>query len=245
MAGLRNFWGSLVGKKLIAAFTGLILLLYLVAHVAGNLKALLGPTPGSQPPIDVYGAFLRTIGEPLLPHGTVLWLARVILLASVVVHVIVVIQLSIANRGARPVEYSLFRTRVSSIAAKSMMLSGLAILVFVVLHILHLTSGTIRVGRFEHGQIYANLSASFRQPIVALLYVGMMVLVGLHLIHGGWSLFQTWGFDNPKRNRLLRRGAVFIALAIALGFSLVPLLFLFGILPEPPALATPTLVEGR
>ncbi len=245
MAGLRNFWGSLVGKKLIVAFTGLILLLYLVGHMAGNLKSLLGADPSGVPAIDVYAKFLRTIGEPLVPYGAILWAARAVLLTSLLVHVVVVLQLTVANRSARPISYAQYRTRASSLAAKSMMVSGIAILVFVVLHILHLTTGTIRVGAFEHGTVYANVYHSFRNPVVSLLYLAMMLVVGLHVLHGGWSLFQTWGLDNPNRNQFLRRTAVILAMAIALGFSLVPLLFMFGILPEPAALvAVPSRTGG-
>ena len=236
MAGSRNFLGSLVGKKLIVAFTGLILLLFLLGHVTGNLKALFGADPNGIPAIDTYGKFLRTMGEPIVPYGALLWAARTVLLSSLVVHVVVVFQLTAANRTARPIQYSQYRTRASSFAAKSMMFTGVAILVFIALHVLHLTTGTIRFGAFEHGRVYANLYYSFRQPVVALVYMAMMLAVGLHILHGSWSFFQTWGIDNPDRNWMLRRSAVVIALAITIGFSLLPLLFMFGILPEPSAL---------
>lgn len=244
MTGLKNLGSSLVGKKLIAAITGLILLLFLLAHMAGNLKAFTGADAEGIPHIDVYAEFLRSVGEPAIPYGTVLWATRLILLISLVLHVVVVVQLAIANRAARPVRYEVYRTRASSFAAKSMMFTGLAILLFVVFHILHLTTGTIQVGPFKHGQVYANLYYSFRQPIVAIGYLLMMLLVGVHLLHGGWSLFQTWGLDQPGRNRALRRTALIVALLIALGFSSLPLLFMFGILPEPSALVPANTIVG-
>jgi succinate dehydrogenase / fumarate reductase cytochrome b subunit len=218
-------WNSLLGKKLIAAFTGLILLLFLVGHMAGNLKVLLGADPEGTPDIDLYGRFLRTAGEPVL-------------------HVIVVIQLSVANRRARPIAYARSRTRVSTLAAKSMMVSGLALLLFVSLHVLHLTTGTIQFGPFEHGSVYANLYESFRRPVVAVAYIGFMICVGLHVWHGGWSFFQSWGIDRPGWNPFWRKTATALALALALGFSLVPFLFMFDLLPTPTELMESTKALG-
>lgn len=233
MSGDSGFWRSLLGKKLLVAATGLILLLYLIAHMAGNLKALLGADAAGVYDIDVYARFLRTVGEPLLPYGSVLWTARVILLVALVVHVITVIQLVANNREARPIQYETYRPRVSTVAARTMMFSGLVILAFVVFHVLHFTTGSIQFGRFEHGQVYANLYHSFRQPVVAVVYLVTMVVVGSHLWHGAWSFFQTWGVENPARNRFLRRLSIVITIAITAGFCLIPFLFMFGILPEP------------
>jgi succinate dehydrogenase / fumarate reductase cytochrome b subunit len=201
--------------------------------MAGNLKALLGADSSGTPDIDTYAHFLRTVGEPLIPYGVVLWAARVILLASLIIHVIVVVQLAVANRGARPVTYARYRTRASSFAAKSMMVTGVIILAFVVLHVLHLTTGTIRVGSFEHGAVYSNLYESFRRPVAAIAYIGFMLFVASHVWHGGWSFFQTFGIDRPTRNPFLRQVAIVVAIAIGLGFSLIPFLFLFDLLPSP------------
>lgn len=236
MASLRKFWGSFVGKKLIAAATGLILLLFLLGHMAGNLKVLLGADASGVPDIDVYGKFLRSMGEPLIPQGFALWTARVVLLVSLLVHVVVVIQLALANRSARQIPYTVYRTRASSFAAKTMLWSGFAVLAFVIFHVLHLTTGTIRFGSFLPGSVYANLFYSFRQPAAAVLYMLVMLAVGLHVLHGGWSFFQTWGIDNPARNRGLRRASLVIAVLLTLGFCLVPFLFMIGALPDPSTL---------
>jgi succinate dehydrogenase / fumarate reductase cytochrome b subunit len=234
MTEFRRLGSSLVGKKLIAAVTGLILLLYLIAHMAGNLKALVGFDAAGVPQIDHYARFLRTVGEPVLPEEFLLWAVRVVLLVAFVVHIVVVTQLVAINRAARPISYAQYRTRASSVAAKSMMVTGLAILVFVVVHVLHLTTGTIRFGPFEEGQVYANLYQSFRRPLVALFYLAMMLGVGVHLVHGGWSMLQTWGLDSPGRNKVFRRATMLLALVIAIGFASLPLLFVFGLLPAPP-----------
>jgi succinate dehydrogenase / fumarate reductase cytochrome b subunit len=233
MAGLAEIWRSHVGKKLIAASTGMVLLFFLLGHMAGNLKALLGADGGGIPQIDAYAEFLRTVGEPVLPPGVLLWIARITLLVCLVLHVLVVSQLAVSNRGARPIGYAMRRTRASSWMAKSMMLTGVAILIFVVVHILHFTTGTVRFAAFEPGKVYANLYHSFRQPLVAIGYSAIMLLVGMHLWHGGWSFFQTWGWDRPDRNRVIRGLAIGLTLVIVVGFCALPISFVFGWLPEP------------
>ena len=155
------------------------------------------------------------------------------LLAALAAHVVLAVQLVRANRQARPVPYARYQHRASTVAARSMMATGLVLLAFVVLHILHLTTGTIRLGPFAEGKVYANLYHSFRQPLAAVGYVAVMIAVSLHVLHGGWSLFQTWGLDHPDRNRGLRWLARLVAIALLIGFSLVPLAILAGWLPPP------------
>ena len=224
-----------VGKKLLVAATGLVLLLFLVGHVTGNLKAFLGNNADGVPEIDVYGQFLRTVGEPAVPAYSILWLARVVLLTCLVVHVILVIQLASGNLAARPIRYVQYHPKAASWTGRTMMVSGVLLLIFVVFHILHFTTGTIRLGKFEHGQVYSNLYYSFRQPLVSLLYIGFMLVVGMHVHHGTWSFFQTWGLDSPDRNKRLRQVAIVVAVGLLVGFSLVPLAFMSGVMPLPGA----------
>ncbi len=224
-----------LGKKLLIAATGLVWLLFLVGHMTGNLKAFLGTDAAGVPEIDVYGHFLRTVGSPLVPEQFLLWTVRIVLLVCLVVHVVLVLQIVQQNRAARPIPYSRFQYRASSVAARSMLVTGLLLLVFLVFHVLHFTTGTIRLGTFEHGKVYQNLYYSFRQPAVAIVYLATMVLVGLHVLHGGWSLFQSWGLDSPDRNAFFRGLAWVLALALGIGFALVPLMFLAGVMPAPPA----------
>ena len=112
-----------------------------------------------------------------------------------------------------------------------MMYSGLLLLAFIVFHILHFTTGTIELGNFEHGAIYSNLQNSFTMWPVAIGYGLVMIILGLHLYHGIWSLFQTLGVDNPDRNRALRTFALVMTLAVIAGFIIVPLAFLAGVMP--------------
>lgn len=213
--------------------TGLALFGFLLGHVAGNLKVFTGSSENGVPHIDEYGQFLKELGEPILPYMVGLWIARVGLLVCLALHVLVVSQLAMRNMDARPSKYYRSTKVASSLPAIWMMFTGLLILGFVIFHILHFTTGTIQLGGFEHGSIYSNLFNSFTKWPVAIGYVLVMLVLGLHLYHGVWSLFQTLGFDNPDRNKYLRAFTVFITAAVILGFVLVPLSFMLGGMPDP------------
>lgn len=221
---------SSIGKKIVVAVTGAIMLAFLVGHVVGNLKVFLpDPEPGVAD-IDAYAAFLRSAGEPLLPHGAMLWLVRLILLAAVVLHVTCVLQLSARSRAARPVGYRTVSRQQASVSARLMMVSGLLLFAFIIFHILHFTTGTIDPADFTRGAVYANLRRAFtRWPLVAL-YVVAMGGVALHVFHGAWSMFQSLGLDSPDRNRFLRGLAVVLSVGLFVGFATVPVVFAFGAL---------------
>lgn len=233
MNRLTSLYNTSIGKKFIAAITGLILFGFLVGHVAGNLKAFTGSSENGVPHIDEYGQFLKEVGEPMLPYMVGLWMARTVLLISLVLHVVVVIQLAMASAEARPVNYVRSRKTAASLPAQWMMYSGLLILGFIIFHILHFTTGSIRLGEFEHGYVYSNLWNSFSMPAVAIGYLLAMIVLGFHLYHGVWSLFQTLGIDNPDRNKGLRMFAIIATVGLAVGFAVVPLAFMFGALDAP------------
>lgn len=222
-AWLREFWASSVGKKQIVALTGALLVLYVIAHMLGNLKVFQGPGTESGA-IDAYAEFLRTFGEPVIPRSGLLWVARAFLLTAFVLHVVAITQLAARNRAARPVGR---RPPVikRSLSARTMQLGGVVLLVFVVFHILHFTTGTVDPGSWEEGAVFANLDAAFDSPLMVALYVIATVALGLHLRHAVWSFFQTGGWDKPNRNPTLRRGASFIAIAVTVGFIAVPVAF--------------------
>ena len=230
---LGTFYRSTVGKKAVVAITGLVMLGFLVGHVSGNLKVFLpDPEPGLAD-IDLYAAFLRSMGEPLLPHAAALWAARLILLASLVLHVVCVIQLSALNRSARPVGYKGVRYVRATLAARWMMLSGLLLSAFIVFHILHFTTGSVDRANFEEGAVYANLYHAFQRWPFVVLYVVAMGAVALHLYHGAWSVFQSLGLDNPDRNLALRVLGLILAITLFLGFVTVPASFWAGALEAP------------
>jgi succinate dehydrogenase / fumarate reductase cytochrome b subunit len=233
---IAAFYGSVVGKKVLVAVTGILLFSFVVGHMTGNLKSLMGTNADGVAKVDVYAHFLRTVGDPVLGHEQFLWTFRVVLLVAFVVHVVTVIQLWRINRLARPVGYTVQRHLKSSISSRWMLVSGLFVLAFVVFHILHFTTGTIDPARFREGAVYDNLYRSFRLWYYPLVYVAAMCLLALHLYHGVWSLFQTLGLDNPDRNRGLRMLAVVAAVLLLIGFCAVPVAFYLDLVPEPPAL---------
>ena len=235
MNRITTLYSSTIGKKFIAAVTGLILFGFLAGHVAGNLKVFTGSTEAGVPHIDEYGQFLKVAGEPFLPKMAGLWIARLVLLASVALHIVVVVQLAFRNLEARPVGYVRSKKAASTLAALWMMFSGGLIAFFIVFHLLHFTVGVLPIGDFKHGAIYENLYSSFRNPLISLFYVLVMGVLGFHLYHGVWSLFQTLGIDNPDRNKSLRMFAIIATIGIVVGFALVPLSFMTGMMPEPTA----------
>jgi succinate dehydrogenase / fumarate reductase cytochrome b subunit len=231
---LLLLYQSQLGKKAIVAVTGTLMLGFLLLHVAGNLKAFLPEASPGVPDIDVYSRFLRTAGEPLLPPLTVLWLFRVVLASALILHVVCVLQLAAKNRRARPVHYDRVEYVQTTRSARWMLYTGSLLLLFVVLHLLHLTTGTLAPAEFTHGAVYANLQRAFGHGLVTLCYVAAMIVLALHLYHGAWSLFQSLGLDTPDRNRGLRRTAAAIALVVPLAFTLVPLAFFVGLMPPAP-----------
>ncbi len=229
---------STIGRKVIAAVTGAGLFLFLLGHVAGNLKVFTGGefkkgADASAPAIDEYAEFLRTMGHPILPDMMGLWLARLGLLACLIIHLVVVFQLAVQSQKARPIKYAVSKKAAATPAALYMMFSGIALLAFVLFHLLHFTVGSLPIGKFEHGMVYYNLYHSFTNPLIALVYVGAMVILGFHLFHGVWSFFQTMGLDNPDRNELLRKAAIGITAAVVIGFSMVPIAFVIRGMSKP------------
>ena len=233
MKRFTRLYSSLIGKKFIVAITGIAMLGFLVGHMTGNLKIFLGDLPDGQPDIDHYAHFLREMGVPMVPHGMLLWVARIGLLVSVILHVVTVIQLSLINKAARPQGYASSNYKASTLPARFMMISGLAVLGFIVFHILHFTTGSLPIAEFEHGQVFNNLYHSFKKPIIGMIYLVAMVLVAFHLLHGMWSLFQSLGLDNPDRNPILRAISTVLPILLVAGFCMVPLAFMIGMFETP------------
>jgi succinate dehydrogenase / fumarate reductase cytochrome b subunit len=234
MTNIFRFYQSTVGKKVVVAVTGLLMALFLIGHMAGNLKAYAGVGADGIHKLDHYAYFLRTILSDVMGYGNFLWASRIGLLAALILHLVTIIQLQTRNSKARPVEYAKFKHQASSLAAKTMLIGGIFILFFIVFHLLHLTFGTVGDFGFVHGHVYANVYNSFKQPIFLVIYAIAMVIVGLHLFHGLWSMTQTLGLDSPDKNKMYKNLAKLLAFVIALGFISVPLGVATGILSEPP-----------
>jgi succinate dehydrogenase / fumarate reductase cytochrome b subunit len=228
---LRALWRSTIGKKYVAAVTGVILALFVVAHMLGNLKAIEGSGHG-HPALDSYAHFLRTLGSPVLPHDFALWVERIVVFTALVLHVTVVTQLYRRNRAAQPPRHRPARLR-STIAARTMPITGVLILVFVVFHVLQFTTLTIHPTPLHQDTVYANAYDAFQKWWIVLIYVAAVIFLGFHMYHGLWSGAQTAGVDNPDRNWFWRRLASGVTLVTVIGFALVPTLFWTGALPKP------------
>jgi len=237
-----EFWRSSIGKKVFVAVTGAILIGYLILHMLGNLNSAFGPG-ADEARIDWYSQWLRDFGEPLLPHSTVLWIVRAILLAALVIHVTGIVQLVKRNREARPARFPAKRIG-RSFESMAMLASGTLLLAFIVFHILQFTTLSIHVTPVEHGEVYANLYWAFQKWYFVVIYLAALLLVGIHLRHGAWSLLQTLGWDNPNRNARLRHGATSLTVILVVGFGTIPILFYTDVLDPPNVAAVVTALNG-
>lgn len=232
MATALSLYRTTIGKKVVMAVTGLILVGFVVAHMVGNLKIYLGPEA-----INAYAGFLRDVGEPLFPRETLLWVARIVLLASVVLHIVAATQLTRLDYASRPQRYAMKKV-TTSYASRTMRWGGLIIVLFVIYHILHFTLGQVgyQPGVFQpedpnNGfQTYANVVHGFQSWPVSLFYILAMGALTLHLYHGTWSMFQTLGLNSRKWNGLLRGLALAIAAAVFIGNVSIPIAVLAGFL---------------
>lgn len=234
MGIICEFYRSTVGKKIAMAISGLVLVLFVVGHMSGNLKIFAGVDPSTGDyKIDDYGVFLRTIGAEMFGKEGVLWIVRIVLLACVTVHAWSGIQLARLNRRAKPQGYEVASYRSANAASRTMLYGGLFLIVFITFHILHFTTGTLHFSGFVHGQVYANVHHAFKNIGTVSFYVVAMALLALHLYHGTWSMFQTLGVDAPRWNKGIRSVAKVLSIALFIGFSAVPVGVLVGILPTP------------
>jgi succinate dehydrogenase / fumarate reductase cytochrome b subunit len=215
--------------KFVMAATGTVMLLYLVAHMLGNLKIFFGAANGV-PAIDTYAAWLREVGEPAVPHETVLWLVRVVLAVSLVAHYASAVILSHRAHRARPVRYAHRQPVKGSYAARTMRWGGVIIALFVVYHLLDLTTGTLNP-HGVHGEVHANVVADFAPErwYVTLFYTLAVVAVGFHVRHGVWSALQTFGRSSAATQKTLQGVALGVALVLVVGFLSVPFAVLTGL----------------
>lgn len=205
------------------AVSGLIMLGYLVAHVMGNLKVFFGPEE-----FNAYGHWLRTMGDPVLHYSWALWLVRIVLLAAVVAHAVSAYQLSKRDIKARSAAY-VHRRKRSSYATRTMRWGGVIVALFIVWHVLDLTTGTVHPGGFQEGHPYQNVVDTFSTWYGNVIYIVAMLAVGLHIRHGFWSAAQTLGVGNATRERLLKALANGLALVLTAGFISVPVAVMTGV----------------
>jgi len=219
---LYRLYQSSIGKKAIMAITGLIGIGFVILHMIGNLKVFLG-----EQAFDDYARFLRTFGEPVLPYSTVLWIIRLVLLTAVALHILAAYQLTRMDWAGRPVRYTQKKDVQATFASRTMRWGGVIIVLFLIYHILHMTLGIVHPS-FQEGNAYHNFVYAFQVWWVTIFYVAAMLVLGLHVYHGFWSLFQTLGLNNAVYNGLLRGLALLTALVLVVGFIAGPLAVLFG-----------------
>ncbi|MGW8400578.1 succinate dehydrogenase [Streptomyces lydicus] len=217
-----TLWGSSVGKKTVMAVSGLIMLLYLVVHMLGNLKIFFGAAE-----FNHYAHWLRVVGEPFMHEEWTLWLVRVVLLAAVVAHATSAYQLSRRDIRARPGKY-VHRKPRASYATRTMRWGGIILGLFLVWHLLDLTTGTVHAG-FRPGHPYQNVVDTFSTWYGNVIYLVAMVALGLHVRHGFWSAAQSLGVGSRSRDRLLKTTANALALVLTVGFVSVPVAVMTGV----------------
>jgi succinate dehydrogenase cytochrome b subunit len=220
---IAAFYQSSIGKKVIVAITAIPLVLYVFAHLGGNLLLYFG-----QNAINTYAQFLRDLG-PLL------WVARIVLIAALVMHLTATIQLVIENRQAKPQKYAVAGFQTSTWASRTMIVTGLIVLCFVIYHLLHFTFMTTHPefrelhdaqGRHD---TYRMVILGFQQPLVSAFYLLSMFLLFAHLSHGLASLSQTLGINNRKLFAGISTTGRFLAWVVFVGFASIPVAVLLGI----------------
>ncbi|SFL25380.1 succinate dehydrogenase cytochrome b subunit [Geodermatophilus ruber] len=211
-----------VFKKAVMAVSGIIMLLYLVAHMIGNLKVFTG-----RENFNHYSEWIRTIGEPAVPAQTVLTIIRIVLLVAVVAHFWAAVSLWRQARRARPERYVVKKAVAQTYAARTMRWGGVIVLLFIIYHLLDLTVGAINPD--GDGTPYDRLVASFSNPFITAFYVLALLLLGMHLRHGIWSATQTLGLSNRRRERTANAAAIAFSTLLIAGFLLVPFSVLFGL----------------
>lgn len=229
MASWRDTFGSSIGTKLAMGVTGVLLFLFVIGHMLGNLQIFLGPDA-----LNHYGELLRTLPEAL-------WAIRLVLLATVLLHLYFAIQLTVQNRGARPVRYVMSKPVQVGLAPRTLIWTGSVIGAFVVYHLLHFTFRTTHpdfATYFDsHGRhdVYRMVYEGFRQPIVSVFYMIANGLLALHLSHGASSAFQTLGVSNPRWRPFFEKLGPALGWIIFLGNTSIPLAVMAGWLTPPPS----------
>ena len=220
---ISNFCHSSVGRKMIVAITGVILIVFVIGHLIGNLQIFLGPEW-----INAYSQHLRDLG-PLL------WLIRIFLLASVILHIYFTILLAIENRRARPERYIDRNYVKASWASRHMVVSGLVVLAFIIFHLLHFTARKfnpqfplLKLDPLNRYDVYSMMVYGFQNVYVSTFYVVGLFLLTLHLTHGSLSFFQSLGLNNERLTPKLAIGGRAFAWLLFIGYTSIPVAVLLG-----------------
>jgi succinate dehydrogenase cytochrome b subunit len=223
--GIFAFYHSSVGKKMIVAVTGIILILFVIGHLLGNLQIFLGPDW-----INAYSQHLHDLGP-------ILWFIRVFLLCTVVIHIYVTIQLALQNRRARPEPYIEKENVKATFASRHMVMSGLIVLAFILYHLAHFTVrvtdprfALLEPDHLNRYDVYSMMVYGFQNYYVSAFYVVGLFLLAMHLTHGASSFFQTLGLSDKKMLPRLEIGARVFAWLLFIGYTSIPAVILLGLI---------------
>jgi len=217
---------SSIAKKALMAVTGAVWIGYLALHMWGNVHIFQG-----QSEFNHYAEFLREVGEPVFSYAQVLWIIRIVIGLSLVVHMVSAWDLYQQARHARTGNYAVKRVVQANYASRFMRIGGVVIILFVIFHLAQFTWVALpETALTPRVNPYANVVIGFSNPVTVLFYLLALASLSLHLFHGVWSMFQTLGFNSRRFDGLFRGLAVLTALVIPLGFATVPLAVMFGFL---------------
>lgn len=220
----KGMWNSTISLKLVVAISGAVLLLFVIGHMVGNLQVFLGP--------EVFNAY----GEKLRMFPALLWVVRAAIACFALVHIIATLRLTLLNNAARPIDYAKKRSIKASFSSRTMVLSGLMLLAFVIYHLAHYTWKVTNpqyqtlLDAHNKPDIYAMVIAGFSNPLIAIAYSIAMILLGFHLLHGIASIFQTAGLATTHTLPKYERAALVIAILLVAGYVSIPLSILLGII---------------
>ena len=226
---LLDLYSTAVGKKYVMAISGIAMMGFVLFHMIGNLKMYMGATA-----LNHYAEFLKELLYPIAPKGVVLWILRGGLITMLFLHLHAAWSLTRLNRFARAVKYQGPRDyQVAKFASRTMRWTGIIVLAYLVWHLLDFTFGTVNAvgtdGTFVRGEVYENVVRSLDRPVVAAFYVLANVLLGIHLFHGAWSIFQSLGWNNPRFNNWRRGFATAFATIVVVGNVSFPIAVIAGI----------------
>jgi succinate dehydrogenase / fumarate reductase cytochrome b subunit len=222
---LSAFYGSSIGRKMIVAVTGLILILFVVGHLIGNLQIFLGPD------------WINSYSEHLRELGPLLWAVRIFLLITLIVHIYATIQLAIENKRARPTQYKDKENVKATFASRHMVMSGLIVFMFIVYHLAHFTVRVtdprfllLKADPLNRYDVYSMMVYGFQNYLVSAFYILGLFLLFLHLSHGSSSFFQSLGLNNKNLEPRLAFWGRLFAWLLFTGYTSIPVAVLLGLI---------------
>src|ERR1700730_13089121 len=220
---ISEFCHSSVSRKMIVAVTGVILIVFVIGHLLGNLQIFLGPEW-----INAYSQHLRDLGP-------ILWMIRAFLLASVILHIYFTILLALENHRARPEAHRDRNYVKASWASRHMVVSGLAVLSFIIFHLLHFTARRfnpqfplLKLDPLNRYDVYSMMVYGFQNVYVSAFYIVGLFLLTLHLTHGSSSFFQSLGLNNERLTPKLAIGGRILAWLLFIRYTSIPVAVLLG-----------------